>query len=37
MANKYSRYELKPYVSQYVDPVWGLSPQLLSDRVVNNN
>jgi len=20
MANKYSRYQLKPYVSQYVDP-----------------
>ncbi len=32
MANKYSRYELKPYVSQYVDPKWGESTQILRDR-----
>ena len=32
MANKYSRYELKPYVSQYVDPGWVDSTTILRDR-----
>ena len=32
MANKYSRYELKPYVSQYVDPGWTEATQVLRDR-----
>lgn len=32
MANKYSKYQLKPYVSQYVDPGWVDATTTLRDR-----
>ena len=36
MANKYSRYELQPYVSQYVDPQKATIASLLRDRYDKN-